>query len=198
MEPRSTSRSTRTRRRAAGVHDSRGPGATVPDGGAGDEGLVVARILGPHGLGGEVRLDPRTDVPDRLRPGAVLLCDGVGPLTMTSLRGETSSPIVRFEGYESRSAADALQGRFLRVSRSEARRATEGAYLWADLVGLAAETPDGRPLGVVRDLIRAGETDVLVVGDPGRELLLPMLESVVRSVDVPNGRIVLAPQEELG
>src|SRR5512142_2096995 len=163
-----------------------------------DDGLVVARILGPHGLGGEVRLDPRTDVPDRIRAGAVLECDGIGALTITSVRGAASTPIVTFEGYESRSAADALRDRFLRVTRAEARRATKGAYLWADLVGLAGETPEGRALGVVKDLIRAGETDVLVVDDGGRELLLPMLESVVRSVDVPNGRIVLAPQEELG
>ena len=163
-----------------------------------DEGLVVARILGPHGIRGEVRLDPRTDVPDRFRPGAVFECDGIGPVTITSVRGDTASPIVALEGYGTRSAADALQGRFLRVSREEARRATQGAYLWADLVGLVAVTPAGAPLGVVKDLIRAGQTDVLVVVDgAGRETLLPMLESVVRSVDVPNGRIVLAPQEEL-
>ena len=175
MEPRSTSRS-------------------ISD----DEGLVVARILGPHGTRGEVRLDPRTDVPDRLRPGAVLECDGIGPLTITGIRGEASSPIVAIEGYDSRSAADVLRDRFLRVSRAEARRATKGAYLWADLVGLAAVTPDGSAIGVVKDLIRAGETDVLiVVDDAGRERLLPMLASVVRSVDVPDGRIVLAPQEEL-
>lgn len=163
-----------------------------------DEGLVVARILGPHGIRGEVRLDPRTDVPDRLHPGAVLECDGIGPLTITTMRGDAASPIVEFAGYDSRAAAEVLRDRFLRVSREEARRATKGAYLWADLVGLAARTPDGRALGTVKDLIRAGETDVLIVVDgSGRELLLPMLESVVRSVDVTSGAIVLAPQEEL-
>ena len=163
-----------------------------------DGGLVVARILGPHGLHGEVRLDPRTDVPDRLRAGAVLHCDGVGDLTITSIRGEASSPIVTFEGYATRVEADALRDRFLRVSREEARKAAAGSYLWADLVGLAAMTPDGRALGTVKDLIRAGEADVLVVVDEnGRELLLPMLESVVRSVDVARGTIVLVPQDEL-
>lgn len=160
--------------------------------------LVVARILGPHGIRGEVRLEPRTDVPDRLRAGATLDCDGVGPLTIENVRGESATPIVRFAGYDTREAATALRDRFLRVPLDEARRATRGAYLWADLVGLAAVTPEGRALGVVKDLIRAGETDVLVVTGPdGREVLLPMLESVVREVDVAGGRIVLAPQEEL-
>ncbi len=170
MEPRSTSRST--------------------------DSLVVARILGPHGVRGEVRLDPRTDVPERLSPGATLECDGLGMLTIESVRGEPSSPIVHFSGYESREAATTLKDRFLRVSRDEARRATKGAYLWADLVGLDAVTPEGRALGTVRDLIRAGSTDVLVVVDEeGHELLLPMLESVVRSVEIADRRIVLVPQE---
>jgi 16S rRNA processing protein RimM len=176
MGPRSTSRST-------------------SDGGA----LVVGQIRGPHGIRGDVRVEPRTDVTGRFKRGAVFECDGVGTLRIATVRGETSSPIVRFAGYDSRDAALTLRDRFLRVPREESRRATKGAYLWADLVGLAAETADGTPLGTVRDLIRAGETDILIVVDEsGRETLHPMLESVVRGVDLDAGRIVLAPQEEMG
>ena len=48
-------------------------------------------------------------------------------------------------------------------------------------------------------MLRAGENDVLVIADEtGRERLLPMLESVVKVVDVDAGRIVAVPQEEAG
>jgi ribosomal 30S subunit maturation factor RimM len=61
------------------------------------------------------------------------------------------------------------------------------------------ETPEGTWLGIVRELVRAGENDVLVIADAsGRERLLPMLESVVKFVDVGAGRIVAVPQEEAG
>jgi 16S rRNA processing protein RimM len=164
-----------------------------------DDDLVVGLILGPHGVRGEVRVDPRTDVADRFRAGAVLQCDDVGPLTVATVRGEVTKPIVQFEGYDSREAAQSLRRRFLRVARGESRRATAGAYLWADLLGARVETPDGAPLGVVRDLLRAGENDVLVIADEsGRERLLPMLESVVKVVDPGAGRIVAVPQEEAG
>ena len=163
------------------------------------DALVVGLILGPHGVRGEVRIDPRTDVEGRFRVGAVLDCDDVGPLTVIGLRGEVAKPIVRFEGYDTREAAEALRRKFLRVARSESRRATPGAYLWADLVGSRVETPDGESLGVVQDLLRAGENDVLVVADAsGRERLLPMLESVVKHIDADAGRIVAVPQEEAG
>jgi 16S rRNA processing protein RimM len=162
------------------------------------DGLVVGVIKTPHGVRGEVRVDPRTDVPDRFRVGASLQCDGLGVLTIRSIRGTAQEPIVGFEGYDSRPAAEPLRGRFLRVAVEEARRATKGSYLWADLVGLRAETPAGDAIGDVRDIIRAGETDVLVVSRAqGGELLVPAIASVVREVDVAGGRVVVVPQEEL-
>lgn len=160
--------------------------------------LVVAEIRGPHGVRGEVRIDPRSDVKDRFRPGATLECDGIGPLKIRSRRGPADQPIVAFEGYETREQVAALKDRFLRVSRADARRAVgRGALLWADLVGLRVVMPDGAELGVVRELLRAGGADVLVVEGDGRERLLPMIDSVVRSVDVAGGKIVATPQEEL-
>jgi 16S rRNA processing protein RimM len=165
---------------------------------SGDDTIVVGQIHAPHGNRGEVRVEPRSDIPGRFRKGAVLDCDGVGPLTITSIRGEPSSRVIHFDGYDTREAAFTLRDRLLRVSREEARRAAKGAYLWADLVGLAAVTPDGKALGIVRDLLRTGATDVLVIIDPeGVETLHPMIDSVVRSIDVAERRIVIAPQEHL-
>lgn len=163
-----------------------------------EQGLVVGVIKTPHAARGEVSVDPRTDVSDRFRVGAVLQCDGLGPLTVSSLRGTNAAPIVGFEGYATRPAAEPLRGRFLRVTKAEARRATKGSYLWADLVGLRAETPSGDAIGIVRDVLRAGETDVLVLARVGGgELLVPAIASVVRDVDLVVGRVVVAPQEEL-
>ena len=172
--------------------------STSPRDGHDDQGLVVGVIKTPHGVRGEVTIDPRTDVPDRFRVGAVLECDGLGPLTVSSLRGTQAAPIVGFTGYATRPGAEPLRGRFLRVTKDEARRATTGSYLWADLVGLRAETPSGEMIGTVRDVLRAGETDVLVlVRVTGGELLVPAIASVVRDVDLVVGRVVVTPQEEL-
>ncbi|MBI3521719.1 MAG: 16S rRNA processing protein RimM [Chloroflexi bacterium] len=162
-----------------------------------EDGLVVGLIHSPHGLHGEVTVDIRSDVPDRFRVGAQLACDGVGPLTITGIRGDAKARIVRFKGYTDRASADELSKRFLRVSRDEARRATKGAYLWADLVGLRAQTADGSSLGDVSDVLRAGENDVLVLRGPSGERLVPMLESTIVAVDVPGGTITVRPQEYL-
>jgi 16S rRNA processing protein RimM len=161
---------------------------------------IVGVVGAPHGVRGEVKVRPRTDVADRFRKGSRLLCDGMGELVIASVRGAADVPIVRFEGHSTRTDAERIRGRTLRVSRAEARRAAKNAYLWADLLGLRAETPEGQALGVVSEVLRAGETDVLVVRAEGSrdELLLPAIASVVRQVDIAGGRIVVVPQEVLG
>lgn len=160
---------------------------------------IVGVVGAPHGVRGEVKVHPRTDVVDRFRKGSRLLCDGVGELVIASVRGAADVPIVRFEGHATRTDAERVRGRNLRVPRAEARRAAKGGYLWADLLGLRAETADGTTLGLVSEVIRAGETDVLVVRAEGsrEEHLFPAIASVVREVDIAGGRIVVMPQETL-
>ena len=160
---------------------------------------MVGVIGAPHGVRGEVKVHSRTDVAARFRKGSRLLCDGVGELVIASARGAADIPIVRFEGHSTRTDAERIRGRTLRVPRAEARRAAKNAYLWADLLGLRAETPEGQVLGVVSEVLRAGETDVLVVRADGSrdEIMLPAITSVIREVDVPGGRIVVVPQELL-
>ena len=160
------------------------------------EDLVIGVIRAPHGVRGEVKVESRTDVPGRFKKGSRLRCDDVGELVVASVRGTADVPIVRFEGRTTREDAERLRGKRLRVSRADARRAAKGAYLWADLLGLHAETPEGQPLGDVREVLRAGATDVLVIRPvSGADLLVPAIASVVREVDVAAGRVVIVPQE---
>ena len=200
MEQRSTSKSTDKRGRAAAA-GGRGRTSTVGTaaGGSDPDDPIVGVVGAPHGVRGEVKVHPRTDVADRFSKGSRLLCDGFGELVVASVRG-ADVPIVRFDGLTTRNDAERIRGRNLRVSRAEARRAAKDAYLWADLLGLRAETPEGKALGIVSEVLRAGETDVLVVRAEGsrEELMLPAIASVVREVDIPGGRIVVVPQEVLG
>ena len=129
-------------------------------------------------------MEPHTDrFEQRFRVGSVLR-SAIGPVTVVSVRGDPL--IVRFEGIDDRDAAERLRGE-LRVSRDEARK--DAGYLWADLIGKRVVTPEGKVLGTVTEVLRAGGADVLVVG----ELMLPMLESVVRAI---GEDIVAVPQEE--
>lgn len=163
---------------------------------SGDDRVLVGVVRGAHGLHGEVRVEQLTDVADRFRKDAIVECDDIGPLRVESVRPGTKSTIVKFAGIRDRAGADSLRGRHLYVSREEARRAAQGAVLWADLLGLRAFDPQGGEIGTLSEVLRAGETDVLVIRREQGELLVPALESVVREIDIAGGRIVVQPQEE--
>lgn len=160
--------------------------------------VVVGVVRAPHGIRGEVRVEPLTDMfAERFRVGATLRCASIGELTVAGIRGTEQAPIVRFTGYDDRTAAESLRNKDLTIERSVARRAAGKAYLWGDLVGLDVVTPEGRTLGVVSEILRAGEADVLVVRGDAGETMLPALESVIKDVDLAGRRIVAVPQEEL-
>jgi len=150
-----------------------------------DADVVVGVVRAPHGIKGEVKVDPRTDrFDERFRKGARLM-SAAGEVRVASVRGTPAEPIVRFEGIDDRSGAERLRGE-LRVARE--RR--EGEHLWVDLIGKRVVTPEGTELGTVTEILRAGGADVLVVND---DLMLPMIDSVIRDIgDV----IVATPQEE--
>ena len=147
--------------------------------------MVVGVVRAPHGIKGEVRVEPLTDRwEERFRKGSRLI-SAIGEVRVASVRGTPEEPIVRFEGIDDRSGAERLRGE-LRVARERRK----GEHLWGDLVGKRVVTPDGSELGTVREILRAGGADVLVVSD---DLMLPMIDSVIREIgDV----IVAVPQEE--
>lgn len=159
--------------------------------------LVVGVIRGAHGVRGELRVAPDTDNPGRFLVGRRLIVEGLGERQILAVRGTAADLILRLEGIPDRDSAQALSGRELRVAAVEVRREAAG-YLWADLVGMRVEDESGRTLGTLAEVLRpGGAADVFLVRDErGRELLLPVVDSVIREVDVAARRMVVRPQEE--
>lgn len=101
-------------------------------------------------------------------------------------------PVLRLDGIGSREEAGALSGRYL---EAESPPLEPGTYYWEDLVGLRAESPDGRPLGELLEVFRAGGNEVYRIVGPDGERLVPALRSVVHAIDVDGGRIVIADDD---
>ena len=76
------------------------------------------------------------------------------------------------------------------MPRSEAVRLKKDEYYIADLIGLAVRDEDGTHIGMLRDVIQTGATDVYVIAlTDGRECLLPAIKQCVLEVDVEAGFI---------
>ncbi len=160
--------------------------------------VLVGRVARAHGLRGEVVVEVLSDAPERFAPGSEMIAAAPESLHARTLRVEASRPfqgrlLVRFEGVERREDAEALHGQELTIARDQVVPLPEGSHYHFELVGLSVRTTSGAPLGRVTDIFGTGSNDVLVVDDDEREILIPMLEGVIVSVDVPGKSLVVEP-----
>ena len=140
-------------------------------GSAGDPGdlLEVGRLVSAQGLQGELRLNPLSDFPERFTvPGQRWLQGRTGPAKAVTLLSGRQLPgrelyVLRLEGVNDRSSAEALVGHALLVPASDRPPLAEGEFHLLDLVGLEVRLlADGGVIGRVTDLLHAGN-DLLEV-----------------------------------
>ncbi len=153
--------------------------------------LAVARVMGVRGLGGELRVMPLTDTPERLALDAMVVVEGEEtPRRIAATGPSRQGVILSLEGITDRDAAAAMVGRHL-LAPGAAPELPAGTYWWHQLEGLEVVDENGRSLGRLDEVFRVGTNEVYrVVGDEG-ELLVPALHSVVTAIDLDAGRMTI-------
>jgi 16S rRNA processing protein RimM len=160
--------------------------------------LRIGRVLKAHGVKGAVRVELLTDFPDRFAPGREVLVAG-RRLRVARSEELDGSMLVAFEGIDDRTAAEPLAGAYLTVPLREARPLPADRYYHFQLVGLTVfDSRGARELGKVAEVLTYAANDVLRVTDGDREILIPMIRSVVRSIAPAEGRITVDLPEETG
>ncbi len=174
--------------------------ATTPKGGSADPSaeprfLAVGRVIKPHGVHGEVRVELMTDLPERFKWLKAVYVGERNPrrVAVESVRFHQEFVLLKLAGYPTRTEAEALRNELLQVPEEEAIPLEEGEYFLHQLVGLEVLTESGRSLGRLTDVLETGANNVFVVVGPGGELLIPDIPDVVREVDVAGGRVVIRP-----
>ena len=165
---------------------------------------VVGRIARPHGLRGQVVIDPETDFPaERFQPGAELFVRRPGEtrepesLVVTTVRFQQDRAIVGFRGVDDMNAATALAGTELRVPADRLTALPEATYYRHDLVGCVLETPDGERVGTVTGVEGSMGQSRLVVATPKGAALVPLVAALCREIDPVARRIVVVLPEGL-
>lgn len=156
--------------------------------------LEIGRVLGPYGLGGEIRVAILTDFPERFATlTSVRVGERLHPYEVESARLLRGEAILKLRGVKDATAAERLRGEVLRVPLAEAVPPPSDQYYWHQIIGLEVVTSTGESLGHVVEILRTGANDVYVVQGPRGEVLVPAIEDVVKEIDLSTGRLIIQP-----
>ncbi len=159
--------------------------------------ICVAQIGAAHGLRGEVRLRSFTEDPAAVAEyGPLESEDGTQRFKIEALRPAKDHFVARIAGVKDRDAAEKLTNVKLYMSRDRLPPIEDdGTFYHADLVGLAAVTPDGAALGTVTAIHNFGAGDLVEIrpANGGEPLMVPFNDATVPEIDMAARRMVVVP-----
>lgn len=178
------------------------------------EYAVVGRIRKPHGIRGELVVEPATDAPETLfvsgrrffvgnAEGAVVgetRAPGAPPRTVTveKARPVDGAWLLHLQGIGDRTEAERWRERTLLLTLEELPEPGEDEVYFHDLVGLAVVHADGTPIGTVDALYELPQGLVLEVVRPALpSVMIPYRPEVVAKVDLDAKVVTVTPPDGL-
>lgn len=160
------------------------------------ERVVIGRIVRPHGVRGELRVEVISDHEDRFaRLASVWLTHGgreLGRYEIERVRRLGPAIGLKLRGLDSREAAAELRGAHVEAEPFAPETLPLDTYYTFDLIGLDVLTDEGTRIGAVADVLSFPANDVLVVRDGSTERLVPFAGSVIKHVDLAERRITIS------
>ncbi|MET0241635.1 MAG: ribosome maturation factor RimM [Sphingobium sp.] len=148
--------------------------------------VVLAAIVGAHGVTGEVRLKLFGEGPDSFRRFGSFDAGG-RTLTLKTIRPGPNGAVARFVELADRNAAEALRGVSLTVPRSALPPLAEGEFYHVDLIGLPCFSSEGPEIGSIVAVENFGAGDILEVQKAdGKRFMVPM-----HAVEIGDGRATI-------
>ena len=159
--------------------------------------LVIGRIVGVHGIRGEVKMDIYSDRPEEVpKLLRVYFNDDPAPHAITKARQNGLRAVLKLEGVDTRDDAEALRGAIVRIRANQLKPRDADSFYHYQLIGLSVFQEDGTPIGTLAEIIETGEVDVYVVRkENSRDQLFPALKDVVLEIDPASNRVVVRPLE---
>ncbi|GKT02649.1 ribosome maturation factor RimM [Furfurilactobacillus entadae] len=156
---------------------------------------TIGKIVNTQGLKGEVRVISSTDFPaDRFAKGKTVYVTAneqsarQEALTIASMRTHKSFILLSFKGLADINLVEKYKGADLFVAGEDQHPLPDGQYYYHEIIGLHVIDEQQQEIGTISEIMAPGANDVWVVKRPGKsDLLLPVIDQVVKTVDVANG-----------
>lgn len=157
--------------------------------------LETGKVVGTHGIRGQVRIQPWCDSPEFLCAFKKLYLDidGKEAVKVTSAKPHGNIVIASFKGVDTIEQAECYRNKVLYIDRKDVKL-EEGQYFIEDLIGCNVYDVNSNDLlGKISDVSQTGANDVWHIECDGKEYLIPNIPDVVISVDIESEKVVIKP-----
>ena len=159
--------------------------------------LRVGCISGTHGLKGALRFRPDNPDSDTLAEVKRIFLErdgesrefrltAIAPLNPTTRR-------ITLEGIADINAAESLKGAVVMLATEDVPAPKPGEFYYYEAIGCEVFLTDGSRLGTIEEVFSNGAQDIWVVRDSEREVLVPVIDHVVKEMDLAGRRVTIEP-----
>ena len=157
--------------------------------------LEIGQIVNTHGLKGYIKVVPFTDSISRFEELTKIYIQYKKELIefkIEKVKYLKKLVTLKLIGINDINEAEKYKNSYIFIKREDAKKLDEDTYFIADLIGLNVYDEKDKLIGKLNDIYNTGSNDIYVVNsDNGKQILFPALKSVIKQIDVKNGKIIV-------
>jgi len=143
-------------------------------------------IIKPHAIAGEVQVNLQSDEPEaykKLESVFVEINQKLIPFFIEKITINKNKALIKFEDVDSVAQAETFSGKILFLPLSQLPPLAASQFYYHDIIGFEVKDTIEGLLGKIIEVVENPGNDLLVMEYKGKEVLIPITDSIVTSVD---------------
>ncbi len=163
--------------------------------------VALAKIIKAHGLNGEVKIQLYFENSDTIRDNmkvTLIWSDGrERELNIEYIKYSIPRPRIKFREILTREDTDEIREAEICLPRNDLPETEEDEFYLQDLIGFEIIDENSQTLGLVSDVQIMPANDILVLDYQNKEVLIPMIDDIIKLIDFENNRIIIQVMDGL-
>ena len=159
---------------------------------------AIAKITNTSGLKGQVKLRPLSRysidyiMTKDLHIGQIE--NNLSSLKLESKVGDGKKMKFKFQGIDSYREAENIVGKTIYIYSEKDDNIN---FIGENVIGFSVETESGKKAGILKDVMWLPANDVYIILKDGKELLVPVLDEFIISLNMDDKKIIIADVDGL-
>lgn len=157
--------------------------------------MEIGQIVNTYGIKGFLKVVPYTDDITRFEDLKSIYIETKKTLEtviIEEVKYAKNLVLLKLKGIDDINTAQCYKNCYIKIDRKDAVKLPENSYFIVDLIGLKVYTDNNEELGNLVEVYPTGANDIYVVKDElGKQILLPAIGDVIKSVDIENKKMIV-------